>query len=490
MFDQTIINSLYRELLFLGMILLVILFYNTLVLYKRKLSDYMSIMIMMAIVMCSFELLWDFFDGNKELKALTYIGACGYAVAFVAWATVFSRFFLEQLNLKIKKKAFRILFFVVPNVVFFLFCITTPWTKLVFGVDENGFTQEMILFQSLYYILLLVYLFAALIPSFRFAFSKRYKDQVVGRVAKSMVVFAVVVPLLYVFQMTILGSDSDYLALSVCCAIALVYLCTNVNTHLLLDSQAKMEAVENDLRFASKIQSDALPPVAPEFADHLDLNLRASMNTAREVGGDFYDYFAIDDHRFCILIADVSGKGTPAALFMMTVKTMIKDYAMTSNSTSEVFTSVNQRLCENNDENMFATAWIGILDTDTMIMQYTNAGHNYPFILHGNESCELLKVNHGLFLAGMDGTKYKQSEIELHGGDRIFLYTDGVTEAHSKDKELYGDDRLKNVLTVTAEESGDAVLHKVFDDVMSFSQGEPQFDDITMMVLTIKKQEG
>lgn len=252
------------------------------------------------------------------------------------------------------------------------------------------------------------------------------------------------------------------------------------------EKSSKLAATQTELNMATRIQIDALPPVAPEFPDHPNVNLRASMNTAKEVGGDFFDYFAIDGDRICFLIADVSGKGTPAALFMMTSKTMIKDYGLIQGSTSEIFTSVNARLCENNEAGMFATAWIGILDTRTMTLQYTNAGHNYPMLQRRGQPCEEIKKKHGLFLGGMEFTRYKQDEIQLEPGDRLLLFTDGVVEAHDKAKNLYGNERLQKVLDNTRDLPGEQVLERILDDVNDHATGVPQFDDITMVILTIK----
>lgn len=252
------------------------------------------------------------------------------------------------------------------------------------------------------------------------------------------------------------------------------------------EKSSKLAATETELNMATRIQMDALPPVAPEFPDHPNVNLRASMNTAKEVGGDFYDYFPIDENRIGFLIADVSGKGTPAALFMMTSKTMIKDYALTQDSTSEIFTAVNARLCENNDAGMFATAWIGILDTRTMTLQYTNAGHNYPMLQRKGQPCEEIRKNHGLFLGGMEFMQYRHNELQLESGDRLLLYTDGVVEAHDKNDELYGEDRLKSMVDGTRDLPGEQLLKRIFDDVCDYATGVPQFDDITMVVLTIK----
>jgi serine phosphatase RsbU (regulator of sigma subunit) len=250
--------------------------------------------------------------------------------------------------------------------------------------------------------------------------------------------------------------------------------------------EVEREKAEKELRMATRIQLDALPTTAPEFAGFPDMNLRGSMNTAKEVGGDFYDYFPIDEDRLCFLIADVSGKGTPAALFMMTAKTMIKDYALNMDSTSEIYTAVNARLCESNEANMFATSWIGIVDKRTMTLQYTNAGHNYPMLQRKGQPCEEIKVNHGLFLGGIEFTRYKQGEIQLEPGDRLLLFTDGVVEAHDKGKNLYGNERLQKVFDGARDCPGEEVLDRVFEDVNVFATGVPQFDDITMVILTIQ----
>ena len=250
--------------------------------------------------------------------------------------------------------------------------------------------------------------------------------------------------------------------------------------------EVEREKKENELKMATRIQLDALPTVAPEFDGFPGLNLRGSMNTAKEVGGDFYDYFPIDENRLCFLIADVSGKGTPAALFMMTAKTMIKDYALNLDTTSEIFTAVNARLCESNEAGMFATSWIGIVDKRTMTLQYTNAGHNYPVFQHKGRPCEMIKKRHGLFLGGMEFTQYRLNEIQLEPGDRLLLYTDGVVEAHNRDDKLYGDDRLKSMVDSTRELPGEQVLERIFADVNEFAAEVPQFDDITMVVLTIQ----
>lgn len=276
----------------------------------------------------------------------------------------------------------------------------------------------------------------------------------------------------------------QYIIISVA-SVALVGCCQKLMQKQkdLTESTARIGA---ELELAEKIQRDMLPSIFPTFSEQKEYDLYATMTTAREVGGDFYDFFKIDDDHLGLVIADVSGKGIPAAMFMMTAKTTIKDYALTNKDTAEIFTIANQRLSENNKAEMFATAWIGILNIKTMILQYTNAGHNYPLIMRKNSPCEFLSDSHGLFLAGLDDTEYDKSEIRLSSGDRLLLYTDGVTEAHGQNKTIYGDDQLKKVLNETASEKGEIVLSRILEDVNRFTEGIDQFDDITMTILTIK----
>jgi serine phosphatase RsbU (regulator of sigma subunit) len=302
-----------------------------------------------------------------------------------------------------------------------------------------------------------------------------------------MIIFVVTAVGLYHFHSFILVSlTENYLSMSVVLSVPFVLMTTDLNTSTLLKEEKKNAALGADLNTARKIQMDALPVNHPAFPDHPNVSLNTLIKTAREVGGDFYDYFSPDEDHVCFLIADVSGKGIPAALFMMTVKTMIKDYAVTLSDTAEIFTHVNRLVCEGNKSGMFATAWIGMIDTRTMILTYTNAGHNYPLFSHAGEDYEIVKKKHGVFLAGMDDTVYRSDEIRLSPGDRLFLYTDGLTEAHNEAKELYGLDRLKVLLTGLGSDITGDDLEKIVSDIEDFAGDEPQFDDMTMVMVEIK----
>ena len=246
------------------------------------------------------------------------------------------------------------------------------------------------------------------------------------------------------------------------------------------DAKARIEA---ELVLAKAIQHSALPSVFPPYPNRKDFEIWADMYTAKEVGGDFYDFYFVNEDTLAFLIADVSGKGIPAAMFMMTAKTLIKSYAESGMSVEEVFTQANAKLSEGNDSGMFVTAWMGYIDLKTGRISYANAGHNPPLVRHGNGSYEYLKTRPGLVLAGMEGIRYRSNVVELQPGDVIFLYTDGVTEANNASEELYGTERLKELLDSNTDKDAEHICEVVKVDVDSFADGVEQFDDITMLCI-------
>jgi len=247
------------------------------------------------------------------------------------------------------------------------------------------------------------------------------------------------------------------------------------------EAEARIDA---ELAFAKAIQHSALPSVFPPYPNRKEFDIWAGMYTAKEVGGDFYDFYFIDEDTLAFLVADVSGKGIPAAMFMMTAKTFLKSYAESGMSVEEVLRYANEKLCEGNDANMFVTAWVGFLNTKTGLITYANAGHNPPLIKQADGTFSYLKSRPGFVLAGMEGIQYRKSEIQLMPGDSIYLYTDGVTEATDVKNELYGEERLLTVLNANADAAPQSICEKVKADVDAFVGEAPQFDDITMLCLT------
>lgn len=246
------------------------------------------------------------------------------------------------------------------------------------------------------------------------------------------------------------------------------------------DESKKTERISTELNLASDIQANMLPNIFPAFPERFDFDIYATMDPAKEVGGDFYDFFFIDDKHLALVIADVSGKGIPAAMFMVIAKTLIKDHAQLGLSPKEVFTRVNNILCEGNDAGLFVTAWMGVLDLDTGIMTYVNAGHNPPVTFLSGET-SLLKSKPGFVLAGMENIKFSEFQLQLHRGDKIFLYTDGATEATNLNGELYGEARLIACLKKQIGKNVEDTLHGVRDDIDRFVGEAEQFDDLTLL---------
>ncbi|MDO4741538.1 MAG: SpoIIE family protein phosphatase, partial [Eubacteriales bacterium] len=257
---------------------------------------------------------------------------------------------------------------------------------------------------------------------------------------------------------------------------------STVNTlkRYIADAAARIDA---ELAFAKAIQHSALPSVFPPYPNRREFRIWSSMYTAKEVGGDFYDFYFVDEDTLAFLVADVSGKGIPAAMFMMQSKTLLKSYAEAGLSVDTVFTDANAKLCENNDAGMFVTAWMGSLNMKTGRLTFANAGHNPPLVRRADGSFEYMNTRAGFVLAGMEGIRYRKNEMWLNPGDKLFLYTDGVTEAINEHEELYGEERLLAVLNRCADMDVQAICDEVKADVDEFAGAAEQFDDITMLCI-------
>ncbi|MBQ4401272.1 MAG: SpoIIE family protein phosphatase, partial [Synergistaceae bacterium] len=246
---------------------------------------------------------------------------------------------------------------------------------------------------------------------------------------------------------------------------------------------AEKERIGAELNIATQIQADMLPRIFPPFPDRNEFDIYASMNPAKEVGGDFYDFFMVDDDHLALVMADVSGKGVPAALFMVISKTLIKNRTQMGGTPSEILADVNEQLCEGNEAELFVTVWLGILEISTGHVTASNAGHEYPAIYRPGEGYTLFKTKQSPAVATMEGLKFRSSEFTLNPGDSLYIYTDGVAEATNINNELYGTDRMIETLNQTVNMPVDEVLAVMKKSVDDFTGDAPQFDDITMLSL-------
>ena len=269
--------------------------------------------------------------------------------------------------------------------------------------------------------------------------------------------------------------------------VYLIGLTLSRRTHGLLRRQAEesreKERIGTELRVATQIQASMLPCLFPAFPEREEFDIYASMTPAKEVGGDFYDFFLVDDDHLALVIADVSGKGIPAALFMVTAKTMLKNAAQADLSPKAVLEQVNGQLCENNEAEMFVTVWFGIYEISTGKLTAANAGHEYPALRRSGGAFELVRDRHGFVLAGMEGSRYQEYEMQMQPGDALFVYTDGVTEATNGADVLYGTDHMLGALNRAPDVGPRELLRSVKTDVERFVGDAPQFDDITMLAI-------
>lgn len=249
----------------------------------------------------------------------------------------------------------------------------------------------------------------------------------------------------------------------------------------------KTESIKTELGMATHIQDAVLPKIFPAFPAHPELDIYAKMDPAKEVGGDFYDYYLIDEDHLLMVVADVSGKGVPAALFMMISKILIKTYAGVYKDPVSIAKAVNTSLCEGNEAEMFVTAWIGVLELSTGKFRAVDCGHEFPYVKRKNGNFESIKNKKSFVLAGMDTVKFKEFEFDFNRGDTIFMYTDGVPEATNANNVLYTTDRLEKCLNKFKDDSPSDLLIHVREDIDAFVKEAPQFDDLTMLAMHFKE---
>lgn len=244
---------------------------------------------------------------------------------------------------------------------------------------------------------------------------------------------------------------------------------------------AEKERISAELDMASKIQASQLPRLFPAFPNRREFSLFASMTPAKEVGGDFYDFFMVGTDHIALVMADVSGKGVPAALLMMVARVLIKSSLQNGKSPAEALESVNKQICESNDAGFFVTIWVAVLEISTGKGVASNAGHEHPVLRRAGGSYELVIYRHSMPVGTMEGIRFEQHEFHLNPGDSIFVYTDGVAEATNGDDELYGTERMLSALNSEPDAQPEQVLGNVMNDINGFVDGAEQFDDITML---------
>lgn len=252
---------------------------------------------------------------------------------------------------------------------------------------------------------------------------------------------------------------------------------------------AERERIGAELGLATDIQRSMLPHVFPPFPNRSEMDLYALMEPAREVGGDFYDFFMVDDDHLCLVIADVSGKGIPAALFMMISKIIIKSCAMLGEGPAGILRKTNEAICEDNQTEMFVTVWVGILELSTGILKAASAGHEYPVIRHPGSRFELYKDQHGFVIGGLEDMEYTEYEVQMQPGSEIFVYTDGVPEASDAENNMFGIQRMLASLNETTDASPEMIIRHVRHSIDMFTRDGTQFDDLTMLCIRYNGKE-
>ncbi len=397
---------------------------------------------------------------NMAANTLYFMGAP--VMAFLFWRYVVS--YLEVAPEKIKKYNN---FLAAGLVLAILMRLFNPLFGHYFTITADGHYQRGNL-----YILSNLYAYFTILLTLALVFRARKKFKR----------YQVVTLFLYAFFPLVMGVVSVFtFGLSLTSPVIMLVLLLMYCVLNVIQSRERSIS-DNELQMANAIQEGMLPHIFPPYPERSEFDLYASMTAAKEVGGDFYDFYMPDKDHLVVTIADVSGKGIPAALYMMVTKTLIKNRGLTDyEDVSKILSTVNDQLCESNDIAMFVTVWIGVLTISTGEFRYANAGHEYPSIKRAGGKFELIKERHSPPLGCMEGIPYREYKTNLEPGDIIYVYTDGVTEANNSKNELFGEARMLDALNMPND--GDLLVleSNVKDSIDAFIDGNPQFDDITML---------
>lgn len=433
--------------------------------------DYFLMMIITVFVgLYADEICW-LTDGKPELRILCIASNTVFYCVTPIVVYLFWRYVLTFLNVE-KDRSYKFdVAFRIGLGVSLLVRLLNIFFGYLFTVDANGVYHRSSTFTLAY-----IYSFAVTVLTLILVVvaRKRFKRyQIIALFIYTLVPVGVGIVSIFIYGISLLCPV--YMT-----TLLLIYCILNV-----VQGQEKSVA-ENELHMAAAIQETMLPSTFPPYPDRHEFDIFASMSPAKEVGGDFYDFFLIDDDHLALVIADVSGKGVPAALYMMVTKAMIKSQTLVlgkEGSTSEILCNLNDQLCEKNTLNMFVTVWLGIVTISTGELIYSNAGHEYPIFKRGEEPFSVLKEKHSPPLGCMEGIKYKEFKTKLDPGDIVFLYTDGVAEATNRNNELFGLDRM--LKSLNDDSRGErAAVDIDFDmrySVDLFVNGAPQYDDLTML---------
>ena len=397
---------------------------------------------------------------NLAANTLYFMGAP--VMAFLFW-----RYVVTYLNIEPARIRKYNLILVAGLVAAVVMRITNAYFGHYFTITADGHYRrgDLYLLSNLY-----AYFAILLTLALVFRARKRFKK------------YQVVILFLYAFFPLVIGIVSVFtFGLSISSPVIMLVLLLMYCVLNVIQSRERSVS-DSELQMANAIQEGMLPHIFPPYPDRREFDLYASMTAAKEVGGDFYDFYMPDKDHLVMTIADVSGKGIPAALYMMVTKTLLKNRGLTDfDSCARILMTVNEQLCENNDIAMFVTVWLGVLDLTTGELRYANAGHEYPAIKRRGGRFELIKDRHSPPLGCMEGIPYREQTTKLNPGDIIYVYTDGVTEASNSKDELFGEARMLDALNMPNDEDLLILESNIKDSIETFIDGNPQFDDITML---------